>query len=43
MAYAEAMRNVYQRHGDNPTVTALFAESLMMLRPWNQWSPDGQA
>ena len=43
MAYAEAMRKVYQRHRDNPTVTALFAESLMMLRPWNQWSPEGQA
>ncbi len=41
-AYANAMRAVQQRHADNPTVTALFAESLMMLRPWNHWAPDGK-
>lgn len=42
-AYADAMRKVFQQHADNPTVTALFAESLMMLRPWNHWSPAGEA
>lgn len=40
-AYAEAMRKVYQAHPDDPLVAALFAESLMMLRPWNQWAADG--
>ncbi len=42
-AYADAMRQVHKRHPNNATVTALLAESLMMLRPWNQWSPDGTA
>ena len=40
-AYAESMRRVYQGHTDDPLVAALFAESLMILRPWKQWSPDG--
>jgi tetratricopeptide (TPR) repeat protein len=35
------MRKVYQAHPDDPLVAALFAESLMMLRPWNQWAADG--
>jgi tetratricopeptide (TPR) repeat protein len=42
-AYADAMRKIQQRHTDNPTVAALFAESLMMLRPWNHWTADGKA
>ena len=42
-AYAEAMRKVHARHGDDPTVTALFVESLMDLEPWQHWSADGVA
>lgn len=42
-SYADAMRRVYQKHADRPTITALFAESLMMLRPWNHFSADGTA
>jgi len=41
-AYAEAMRKVYRAHPDDPLVAALFAESLMMLRPWKQWDADGK-
>jgi tetratricopeptide (TPR) repeat protein len=41
-SYADAMREVHQKHADHPTVTALFAESLMMLRPWNYFGPDGK-
>ena len=41
-AYAEAMRLVWQAHPDDPDVGAFFAEALMDLRPWNQWSPEGQ-
>ena len=41
-AYAEAMREVYKATPDNPTVAALFAESLMILRPWGYWSPEGE-
>ena len=41
-AYAEAMRLVWQAHPDDPDVGAFFAEALMDLRPWNQWTPEGQ-
>lgn len=42
-AYADAMRKVWQNHPDDPDVGAWFAESLMDLSPWNQWSKDGAA
>ena len=38
-AYAEAMRKVYAKHQDNLTIAALFAESLMNLQPWQNWTP----
>lgn len=41
-AYAGAMRKVSRDHPDDPLVAALFAESLMMLRPWKQWDSDGK-
>ncbi|MCH7726699.1 MAG: hypothetical protein IH991_09500 [Planctomycetes bacterium] len=41
-AYADAMRKVSRDHPDDPLVAALFAESLMMLRPWKQWDSDGK-
>ena len=40
-AYADAMRGVWQKHSDNAEVGVLFAEALMDLHPWNQWSPEG--
>jgi tetratricopeptide (TPR) repeat protein len=40
-AYANAMRNVWKTNPTDADVGALFAESLMMLRPWDQWTPDG--
>lgn len=40
-AYAEAMRAVWQKHPTNADVGALFAESMMDLRPWDLWQPDG--
>ena len=37
--YAKAMREVYKKYGENDTdITALFAESLMMLAPWALWT-----
>ena len=42
-AYAEAMRKVWQAHLEDPDVGALFAEAMMDLRPWDQWTPDGQS
>jgi tetratricopeptide (TPR) repeat protein len=40
-AYADAMRKVWQAHPDDPDVGAWFAESMMDLSPWNQWTQDG--
>lgn len=41
-AYAAAMRKVWAAHPDNPDVGAFFAEAMMNLRPWDQWTPEGQ-
>jgi tetratricopeptide (TPR) repeat protein len=41
-AYAEAMRAVWNRFPDDVDVGALFAEAMMDLRPWNQWTIEGQ-
>lgn len=42
LAYADAMRDVARAFPDDPDVAALFAESLMMLRPWYHWTPEGK-
>jgi tetratricopeptide (TPR) repeat protein len=41
-AYADAMREVWRKFPGHADVGALFAEALMDLRPWDQWTPDGQ-
>jgi tetratricopeptide (TPR) repeat protein len=41
-AYADAMRKVWEKHSGDPEVGVLFAEAMMDLRPWNQWTPEGQ-
>ena len=41
-SYADQMRELHQQFPDNPLVTAAFAESLMILRPWKHWTPDGK-
>ena len=41
-AYADAMRTVWKQYPDDADVGALFAESLMDLRPWDLWTADGQ-
>jgi tetratricopeptide (TPR) repeat protein len=41
-AYADAMRQVWARHPEDPDAGTLFAESLMDLHPWALWSPDGK-
>lgn len=40
-AYARAMAEVYQKYPDDAEVAALYAESLMDLRPWDLWQTDG--
>lgn len=41
-AYAGRMKTLRDAHPDDPDVTALLAESLMILRPWKLWSPTGE-
>lgn len=41
-AYANAMREVARSYPNDLDAAALYAESLMDLRPWNYWTPTGQ-
>ena len=41
-AYAKAMRSVVQQFPEDDDAATLFAESLMDLRPWDFWKPDGR-
>jgi tetratricopeptide (TPR) repeat protein len=41
-AYANAMREVWKKFSDDVDAGALFAEAMMDLQPWNQWTPEGQ-
>ena len=41
-AYASAMREVWKKYPNDVDVGTLFAESMMDLSPWNQWTLDGQ-
>ena len=41
-AYADAMREVWKKYPKDPDVGAFFAEAMMNLRPWDQWTPDGK-
>jgi tetratricopeptide (TPR) repeat protein len=41
-AYANAMREVARRYPDDLDASVLFAESLMVLRPWDLWTADGK-
>jgi tetratricopeptide (TPR) repeat protein len=41
-AYADAMRTVWRKYANDPDVGSLFAESMMDLRPWDQWTSDGK-
>ncbi len=40
--YSAAMREVVTEYPDDLDAAVLFAESLMMLRPWQLWTADGQ-
>src|SRR5437762_10419135 len=41
-AYAAAMREVWKQFPDDQDVGALFAEAMMDLRPWDQWTREGE-
>ncbi len=40
--YAEAMHDLSARYPDDLDAATLYAESLMDLRPWKLWEPDGR-
>ena len=42
-AYADAMREVWKKHPKDVDVGVFFAEAMMDLSPWNQWTLDGKA
>jgi tetratricopeptide (TPR) repeat protein len=41
IAYAEVMRELARNYPDDPDATALLAEALMDLHPWDYWEKDG--
>jgi tetratricopeptide (TPR) repeat protein len=41
-AYSRAMRDVAKKYPRDLDATALAAESMMDLRPWNYWTPEGK-
>ena len=42
-AFSHAMGDLSKRHPDDLDAATLYAESLMDLRPWQLWNPDGSA
>ncbi len=40
--YSNAMRELVKKYPDDLDLATMFAESLMMLRPWQLWTLDGQ-
>jgi tetratricopeptide (TPR) repeat protein len=42
LAFATAMRKVWQQFPSDQDVGAFFAESMMDLRPWDLWTADGR-
>jgi len=41
-AYSKAMRDVAKKYPNDLDATTLAAESMMDLRPWNYWTPEGK-
>ena len=41
-AYANAMRDVWRHYPQDPDVGSLFADAMLNLRPWDQWTRDGE-
>ncbi|MGE0814697.1 MAG: alpha/beta fold hydrolase [Vicinamibacterales bacterium] len=41
-AYAAAMRTVHERFPDDLDIAMFYVESMMDLRPWGYWMPDGR-
>lgn len=42
LEYSNAMRDLAKKYPDDMDAATMFAESLMMLRPWQLWSLEGE-
>ncbi len=42
VAYKNAMGELYKQYPDDLDAATLYAESMMNLRPWKLWTPDGK-
>jgi tetratricopeptide (TPR) repeat protein len=42
IAYKNAMQDLVRRYPNDADAAVLYAESLMDLRPWKWWTPDGK-
>jgi tetratricopeptide (TPR) repeat protein len=42
LEYSDAMRALVKKYPDDLDMATMFAESLMMLRPWQLWTLDGK-
>lgn len=42
-SYSVAMSDLARSFPKDPDILCLYAESLMILRPWDQWKPNGEA
>lgn len=40
-AYRKRMEALYRKYPKDPDVASLYAESILILSPWNQWKKDG--
>lgn len=41
-AYASSMKTLVNRFSEDLDAATLYAESLLTLNPWHQWTPDGK-
>jgi tetratricopeptide (TPR) repeat protein len=41
-AYATAMKSLHMKYPDDMDAATLFADSMMVLRPWRLWTSDGK-
>lgn len=40
--YSQAMQKLSQKYPDDPDAAVLYAESLLDVSPWNQWTSEGK-
>ncbi len=40
--YSQAMKKLHEKYPDDPDAAVLYAESILDVNPWNQWTSDGK-